>query len=129
MLEPRWVPRLAVDAMHFELLERDGGLRGVHDETALESALGQPVNRWLYGPSVDVFVLGAAYGYGLAKNHAYNDGNKRIAFTVMYAFLAMNSWEIDVPEPAVVTLMLEVAAGTMDESALAQWLRVHTLPL
>lgn len=129
MLEPRWVPRLAVDAMHFELLERDGGLRGVRDETALESALGRPVNRWLYDPSVDVFVLGAAYGYGLAKNHAYNDGNKRIAFTVMYAFLAMNSWEIDVPEPAVVTLMLEVGAGTMDESALAQWLRVHTLAL
>ena len=127
MLEPRWIPRLAVDAMHFELLERDGGLRGVLDENALESALGRPVNKRTYDPSVDVFDLGAAYGFGLATNHAYNDGNKRIAFAVMYTFLAMHGWEIDVPEPAVVTLMLDVAAGTMDEPALGQWLRTHTV--
>jgi death-on-curing protein len=128
MDEPLWLVRLAVDAMQHELLAQHGGLHGVRDENALESALGRPRDKWAYEPDADLATLAAAYGFGLAKNHAYNDGNKRIAFVAMYTFLGLNDLEIEAPEPAVVQLMVSVASGTTSESELATWLREHTIP-
>ena len=128
MEEPTWVVRLAVDAMHHELVTQHGGLPGVRDETALESALNRARDKWAYDRSADVALLGAAYGYALAKNHGYNDGNKRIAFAVMYTFLGLNGLEIDAPEPAVVQLMVDVASGACSESELADWIRGNVVP-
>jgi death-on-curing protein len=65
------------------------------------------------------------YGYGLARNHAFIDGNKRVAFQVMYVFLALNGYRISAPEPEVVAIMLSVADGRTDEQALADWIRAH----
>ncbi len=129
MDEPVWITRLAADAMHHELLTQHGGLAGVRDETALESALARPRDKWGYDHEADLALLGAAYGFGLAKNHGYNDGNKRIAFAVMYTFLGINGLEIEAPEPAVVQLMLDVASGSLSEATLAEWLRKNTVPL
>ena len=129
MNEPIWVPRLAVDAMHFELLARHGGLRGLKDENALESALARPRNKWGYDPDTDLYMLAAAYGYGLARSHCYADGNKRLAFAVMYTFLGLNGLEIEAPEPEVVVLATDLAAGKVREKPLAEWLRSHTIPL
>lgn len=114
--------------MHHELLVRHGGLRGMRDENALESSLARPRNRWLYEPHVDLPVLSAAYGFALARSHCYADGNKRIAFTVMYTFLALNGLELEAPESEVVRVMTELAAGTLEESQLADWLRAHVVP-
>ncbi|MEO8623460.1 MAG: type II toxin-antitoxin system death-on-curing family toxin [bacterium] len=115
--------------MQHELLSQHGGLRGVRDENALESALGRARDKWTYDPDADLAAIAAAYGFGLAKNHAYNDGNKRIAFVAMYTFLGLNDLEIEAPEPAVVQLMVDVASGTTSESELAAWLRGHVVPL
>lgn len=128
MDEPIWVGRLAVDAMHHEMMSQHGGLAGVRDDAALESALARPRDKWSYDPEADLATLAAAYGYGLAKNHGYSDGNKRIAFTVMYTFLGLNGLEIEASEPAVVHLMVDVASSACSEEQLAAWLRENTVP-
>ncbi|MEO8735026.1 MAG: type II toxin-antitoxin system death-on-curing family toxin, partial [Edaphobacter sp.] len=103
--EPIWISRIAVDAIHFDQLRQHGGLPGLKDENALESALARPRNKRVY-KNADLALLAAAYGYGLATNHGYIDGNKRTAFSVMYTFLGVNGWEIEAPETEIVSLML-----------------------
>ena len=119
---------MTVDAMHYDQLQQHGGLLGIKDENALESALARPRHKLTYEPEADVCTLAAAYGYGLAMNHGYNDGNKRIALMAMYTFLGVNGWEIIAAEVEVVQLMLDVAARARDEEALATWLREHVQP-
>ena len=94
----------------------------------LESALARPRNRWAYAQegTPDLAELAAAYGFGLAKNHGFRDGNKRVAFMAMYVFLGLDGQRIVAEEPAVVKLMKDVAAGACSESEWADWLRAHT---
>lgn len=128
MDEPVWLARTTVDAMHYDQLQKHGGRGGIKDENALESALARPRHKWTYQPDSDVFVLAAAYGFGLATNHAYSDGNKRVAFMAMYTFLGMSGWEIVATEPEVVQLMLDVVTHARDETALSAWLGDHVEP-
>lgn len=121
--EPRWVDRLVVDAIHFDLLRAHGGMPGLRDEGALESALARPRQRFAHESSCDGATLAAAYGFGLARNHPFNDGNKRVAFVVMGVFLGLNGFEIQSPEAEVVTVMLDLAAGSLTEEQLAERLR------
>ncbi len=117
-----------VDAMHYDQLQQHGGLFGIKDENALESALARPRNRWAYEPQSDLCALAAAYGFGLVANHGYSDGNKRIAFAAMYTLLGVNGWEIVATEPQVVQLMRDAASAMRDEEQLATWLREHVEP-
>ncbi len=128
MDEPIWVDRLVIDAVHLDQLREHGGLQGVRDENALESALARARNRWAYEGTSDPATLAAAYGFGLATNHPYNDGNKRIAFLTMVIFLGLNDRELEAPEAEVVSTMLAVAAGRLSESELANWLREYMVP-
>lgn len=118
-----------MDAIHFDQMRQHGGLHGVRDESALESALARPRHRWAYESGSDVHALAAAYGFGLAASHPYSDGNKRVAFLAMYTFLGVNGWEICAEEPEVVRLMRDVAAGDCDETELATWLREHSVEM
>jgi death-on-curing protein len=127
--EPRWVPRLVLDAVHLDQLREHGGLPGVRDEAALESALARPKQKWADEAEADLALLAAAYGFGLARNHPYRDGNKRVAFLAMATFLGLNGFEIEAPEAEVVAVMVGVAAGHLTERQLADWLRVHLVPL
>jgi death-on-curing protein len=127
--EPRWVPRLVLDAVHLDQLREHGGLPGVRDEAALEAALARPKQKWAYEAEADLALLAAAYGFGLARNHPYRDGNKRVAFLAMATFLGLNGFEIEAPEAEVVAVMVGVAAGHLTERQLADWLRVHLVPL
>jgi death-on-curing protein len=83
------------------------------------------MNRWAYEQESDSVVLAAAYGFGIAKNHCFIDGNKRVAFMAMYTFLGLNGYEIDATEPEVVDLMLGVADSSISEEQLIRWLRMH----
>jgi death-on-curing protein len=121
--EPRWVPRLVVEAIHFDQLREHGGLSGLHNEGALEAALARPRNKWAYRPKVDLATLAAAYGFGLARNHPFRDGNKRVAFVTMVVFLELNACHFAAPETEVVRTMTTAAAGTTSEAALARWIR------
>jgi len=117
------VPRLVVEAIHFDQLREHGGRAGLHDEGALEAALARPRNKWAYRRKLDLATLAAAYGFGLARNHPFRDGNKRVAFVTMVVFLELNACQFTAPEPDVVRTMTAVAAGTTSEAALARWIR------
>jgi death-on-curing protein len=124
--EPRWVSRLVVDVVHLDLVREHGGMQGTRDEGALEAALARPRQRWAYGDNPDIAALAAAYAFGLARNHPYHDGNKRIAFVTMAVFLGLNGRRIDATEEEVVAVMLELAEGTLAEDVLAEWIRSHS---
>ncbi len=117
-----------MDVIHYDQLQKHGGSWGIRDENLLESAIARPLHKWHYGASVDLATLAAAYGFGLATNHAFVDGNKRAAFMAMYAFLGLNGSQLVAPEPEVVITMLAVAAGDMSEERLAAWVRAHLVP-
>lgn len=122
MSEPIWLSLDLVLAIHDEQLRAFGGPPGLRDQGLLESALGRPLNKFGYGTR-DLADLAAAYGFGLARNHAFVDGNKRIAFLAMITFLGLNEIEFAVSEAAAVVIMLGVAAGEIDEDSLARWIR------
>ncbi len=108
--------------MHAEQLAIFGGPGGIRDRGLLESAILRPVNQWHYGQT-DMAALAAAYAFGLARNHAFVDGNKRIAFQAMMVFLRGNEIAF-APEPAQATAMiLSLAAGEVSEESLTRWIR------
>ncbi len=113
--------------MHDLEVARNGGLPGIRDAGAVESALARPRQKWAYG-TPDPADLAAAYGFGLAKNHGYLDGNKRIGFLALAVFLEMNGLRLVAPESEAVETMLAVAAGEMPEADLAAWVRRSTEP-
>lgn len=123
MKEPRWLTRTVIDAVHLDQLREHGGLPGLRDENALESALARPVNKWAYRSTSTIFELAAAYGFAIATSHPFSDGNKRTAFMAMYIFLGTNGWEITCDEVQVVATMLAVADGGMTERSLAAWVK------
>jgi death-on-curing protein len=121
--EPRWLHRLVVDAIHHESISTHGGLPGLRDAKPLKSALARPSQAIAYGSGVDIAALAAAYAYGIARNHPYHDGNKRIAFMTMAVFTELNGFELEAAETDVVDMMLRFAAGDLEEEQLAEWLR------
>ena len=123
MAEPRWVERLVVDAVHLDQIREHGGMSGLRDENALESALSRPRQKWRYDRAADLPALAAAYGFGLCRNHPYRDGNKRVAFITMMVFLELNGAVFEAEEHEVVTIMVRLAAGDISEVELAGWLR------
>jgi death on curing protein len=120
------VERIVVDAVHLDQLREHGGLPGLRDENALESALVRPRQKWHYKATTELVTLAAAYGFGLCRNHPYRDGNKRVAFVVMVVFLELNGLMLEAEEADVVSVMLALADGRLSEGDLAQWLQVHT---
>lgn len=126
--EPVWIDRVVIDAVHFDLLRTHGGLPGVRDENALESALARPRHRWAYDKRIDAARLAASYGYALARSHPYRDGNKRIAFMAIVVFLGLNGMGLEAPEDEVVAVMVQLAAGRLSEARLATWIRKHLRP-
>jgi death on curing protein len=123
----RWVHRAALELLHDESLAEHGGAPGLRDEGLLESALARPENLAHYGRP-DVFQLAACYGVALAKNHAFVDGNKRVAFLAIGLFLALNGQRLVASQAEATLTMLGVAAGSMDEPALATGLAQHCRP-
>ena len=127
--EPRWLSRLVIDAIHADQLRQHGGLAGVRDENALESALARPQQKWAYETDVDLPVLAAAYAFGLVRNHPYRDGNKRIGFLALTTFLGINDHILDATDEDVVTTMLALADGSLAEARLATWIRDRLFPV
>ena len=125
--EPLWITYEQAFAIHARQLRRFGGAPGLRDEGMLRSALERPINKWRYEQS-EMPELAAAYAFGLAKNHAFVDGNKRIAFMAMVVFLLKNNIAFS-PDPAESTAMiLSLAAGEVSEESLARWIRDNWPP-
>jgi death-on-curing protein len=127
------VSRLVIDAIHADQLKVHGGSPGLRDENALESALARPRQKWEYGNERDPAVLAAAYGFGLVRNHPYQDGNKRVGFLAIATFLGINGHELHATDEEVVTTMFALASGDLDENGLTRsirtWMRRPAGPL
>ena len=119
-----WVNRTALLLLHDESLIDHGGAPGLRDEGLLDSALARPLNLAMYG-SPDIADLAASYGVALAKNHAFVDGNKRVAFLALGLFLAVNGFRLHTNQVDATLAMLGVAAGDIDEASFAAWIRAH----
>jgi death on curing protein len=126
--EPVWLNRVIVEAIHAGQVSEHGGQAGLRDEGLLESALARPRHVWSYAPEAGLPRLAAEYGFGLARNHAFLDGNKRTAFVAMNVFLILNGYEIETAEAEVVDVMLRLAAGSLDLDVLAQWIAATVVP-
>jgi death-on-curing protein len=124
--EPKWLTRIVVDAIHNDQLREHGGLPGIRDENALESALARPRQKWHYSETTDLVELAAAYGFGLVQNHPYRDGNKRIGFLAVVTFLGINGQDLRATDAEVVTEIVALADGSVAEDDLAQWIRGHS---
>ena len=126
--EPRWLSEAEALMLHAESLRLFGGAVGVRDIGLLQSALGRPRHLFSYQPEAGVFALAAAYGFGIARNHPFVDGNKRTALLAMRAFLFLNGQRFVPEEADTVQQILRLAAGELDEETLASWLRDHSQP-
>lgn len=124
--EPLWLTRLVVDTIHIEQLREHGGLAGIRDENALESALSRPKNKRVYGQERNLAAFAAAYGFGLVTNHPYVDGNKRVGFLAMLTFLGLNGSDFTATDAEVVTTILQLAAGQVSEEELTRWIQRYT---
>lgn len=123
---PRWLDKRALLLLHQESLAQFGGASGIRDEGLMESALARPVNRHGYEACIDLVVLAADYGYGLARNHAFIDGNKRMALLAMGVFLAINGRRLRPDTIDAIRTTRRLAAGEMELEALVDWLRANT---
>jgi death-on-curing protein len=125
-LEPRWIRDDVVAAVHLRQLAEHGGLAGLRDEGLLASALERPRNLFAYGePPPDISALAAAYAYGIARNHPFVDGNKRVSFVVCQAFLLINGLDIEASQEEKYNVWWRLAAGELSQDELAVWLRNH----
>jgi len=120
--EPVGVAYEQVIAIHSRQLRRFGGAPGLRDEAMLRSALDRPYNKWNY-EQAGLAELAAAYAFGLAKNHAFVDGNKRIAFMTMMTFLRKNGVQFSPDQAQVTTIILSLTAGEVSEESLTRWVR------
>jgi len=123
-----FLSRRAVEAMHAEQLRRHGGAQGVRDENALESALARAENKAAYGEPT-IHELAAAYVFGIARNHAFVDGNKRTAIVAAGAFLIINGYMLTADNGTLYTFVMGVAAGEIDEAGAAVFFRDYTQPI
>jgi death-on-curing protein len=128
MIEPRWVLEDVTLAVHQILLAEHGGSPGIRDKSLLDSALARPKQRLAYEPHSTLFELAASYSFGIAKNHPFIDGNKRVALAVGAAFLELNGFELDAPEPEAVIVFEQLAAGNIAEAELAAWFKRSCVP-
>lgn len=119
--EPKWLTLDQVVAIHSRQLRRFGGAPGLRDRAMLESALKRPINKWHY-EQAGTAELAASYAFGLAKNHAFVDGNKRIAFMAMVVFLRKNGVPFAPDQAQATAIMLALAAGEVSEQSLTRWI-------
>lgn len=119
--EPRWLTKAILLALHDESIARFGGVSGVRDDGLLESALARPRNLHAYHHETRIPQLAASYGYGLARNHPFVDGNKRAALLSIAVFIAVNGFSFEPDQADEVRMITALAAGNLSEEALAQW--------
>ena len=121
----RWIDKRALLLLHGESLAEHGGASGMRDEGLLDSSLARPLNLVAYGEP-DLAALAASYGFGIAKNHPFVDGNKRAAFLAVGMSLFLNGQRLKVTQADATVMVLALAAGEIDEAAFANWIRSNS---
>jgi death on curing protein len=125
--EPRWLLITVVVASHRALIAEHGGADGLRDRGLLESTLARPRNLFAYSEgNASLFDLAASYAYGLARNHCFVDGNKRIAFTAALTFLGLHGFRLKADRGERILTFLRLASGDLSERELSEWLEKHS---
>jgi death-on-curing protein len=127
--QPLWISKRAVLAIHSEQLAEHGGSDGIRDETLLDSALAKPLSVSASSEEPDIFRLAASCAFGIARNHAFLDGNKRTALAVSVTFLDRNGWAIVASKEDFYFTFLHLADGSLSEEELAAWFTNHAVSL
>jgi death-on-curing protein len=122
VIEPKWITVAIATAIHDEAIYEFGGLSGVRDQGLLESALDRPRDLLAHEPASSICKLAAALCFGIAKDHAFNDGNKRTALLATRAFLFLNGHALEPRQDDEVATLVAVADGSLDEARLEVWL-------
>ena len=127
MTKPKWILEDTVVAIHSMQLAEHGGSPGIRSIDLLTSALDRPKNKYAYESTCSIFEMAAAYGFGIAKNHPFVDGNKRTAFLCSTLFLELNGYQFAATEPDAVITFKDLASGKMQEKELAEWLELNSI--
>lgn len=125
MSQPVRIDRRALMLLHSESIAEHGGADGLRDEGLFESALARPQNPFAYESVSDVSRLAASYAFGLAKNHAFVDGNKRVALIAAGLFLRLSGWRLKADQAEATLIILSLASGALGEDDLAKWIERH----
>lgn len=125
MRKPVWIDERDVLALHDRLLALHGGAVGVRDESLLKSALARPQQYLAYSENTDIIALATAYTGGIVRNHPFVDGNKRTGFVIGILFLELNGYRFTASEEAAAQAVLELAAGSLDETGYGSFLRAN----
>ena len=123
--EPVWIPLATLHLLHDRQLELFGGLRGIRDESAIESALARPLNAWAYGQATDVEALAATYLCAVTRQQGYLDGNKRTGLAAMLVFLKLNGRTLIAPGPELYAVVIAAATNETGVDQVAEWVRRH----
>ncbi|MGB3205874.1 MAG: type II toxin-antitoxin system death-on-curing family toxin [Crinalium sp.] len=126
MKQPIWLSEQIVKAIQIDQLTQHGGMEGIRDENLLSASLARPIHFFNYANPC-LFELAAAYGFGITKNHPFVDGNKRTAFMVMYVFLGLNNYKLEMPDSEVILMMERLASGEESQESLASWLENYAI--
>lgn len=125
-----WLSEAVIKAMHKEQLAEHGGLPGIRDRNLLLASLDRPKNLFAYGePTPTVFELAAAYAFAFVKNHAFIDGNKRVAFVSMATFLILNGYSLEVPEEEVVLMIKRLSISQETQESIADWIKENCIKI
>lgn len=124
----RFLSRRVVEAIHIEQLQRHGGAQGLRDENALESALARAQNKQVYGQP-DHAEIAAAYVFGIGRNHAFVDGNKRTAIVTAVTFLLANGYALTADDGLLYSFTMGIASGEIDEAGATAFFRDHTVAI
>ena len=127
-MEPTWLSKPALLAIHGLLLAEHGGASGLRDEGLLESAMAAPLNHFQYGET-DIYLLAGTYAFALTSNHPFVDGNKRTAFAAAGIFLDLNGHQLRASEPEAVQAVLALSKGELDAQDFGNWLRISSVEL
>ena len=127
-IEPTWLSKPALLAIHGMLLAEHGGATGLRDEGLPDSAMAGPLNHFQYGET-DICQLAAAYAFALTRNHPFIDGNKRTAFAAAGVFLELNGYQLRATEPDAVHAVLALSKGELDSHEFGNWLRISSVEL
>ena len=127
MAEPKWILGEVVLAVHQRQIAEHGGIDGVRDKGLLESALAKPRNLYHLGdPKPSIAEIAAAYAYGIVRNHAFVDGNKRTALVICRLFLALKGVELKASAADKYQIFMKLAAGELSQEELAHWITSHS---
>ncbi|WP_373541157.1 type II toxin-antitoxin system death-on-curing family toxin [Chamaesiphon sp.] len=128
-MEPTWISERLARTIHDSQISENGGSHGIRDENLFLASLDRPRNLLAYGDAPSLFDLAAAYGYGIAKNHPFIDGNKRTGFVLMAVFLELNGYAVDAPQDEVVATIVRLATDLEDQASISLWLQLRSVKI